>query len=311
MSLDKIAPTQHGKNLFCFGFGYTASYLSQRLMPCGWTVSGTTTDEGKAEELADFGITSHIFETLNPLQDPYFLLKDVTHILISIPPDASGDLVCDIHGLDLAELPNLEWVGYLSTTAIYGNREGDWVDEETPTAPMSKRGSHRLRAEQQWLEMYHKDQLPVHIFRLAGIYGPGRSAIDAVRSGTARRIDKTGHTFNRAHISDIVQTLIASMDQPTPGEIFNVSDDMPAPSHEVIKYACELMGMDIPELIPYEQIDMAPIVRSFYKENKRVKNDKIKQMLGVKLICPNYKVGLDNCFEFEKQFEELIDDEAV
>lgn len=309
---DYIAPEKsENKHLFCFGFGYTASYLSQHLKQFGWQVSGTTTSEEKCVEMEECGVHSYLFDSTQPLCDALQCLSDVTHILISIPPNIRGDLVYDMYEHDLRRLKNLEWVGYLSSTGIYGNRDGGWVGEDDMVAPTSKRGSERFKAENQWLKLFEKYDFPVEIFRLAGIYGPGRSALDSVRMGTARRIEKKGHKFNRIHIDDIVQTLIAAMNKPHAGAIYNVSDDMPVPSHEVIAYACELLGMDVPPVIPYEQVDLAPIVRSFYKENKAIKNDKIKEVLGVELLHADYRDGLRSCLSFEKELDQLIEENAT
>lgn len=295
------------KKLFCFGFGYTAAALSISLKKYHWQIAGTTTDEKKMSELQEFGIESYLFDKTHPLCAVDDTLKDVTHILLSIPPSEEGDIVFEFHGKEIAALPNLEWVGYLSTISVYGNYDGNWVDETTPVAPISRRGSLRLKAEEEWYSLYVEDGLPLHIFRLSGIYGPGRSSLDVVRSGNVRRIEKKGHVFNRIHIDDIVQILKASIAKPNAGEIYNLVDDMPVPSHEVIKYACNLLDIEVPPLIPYEEIDyLAPIVRSFYQDNKRIKNDKIKKELGVKLLYPNYKSGLDACLRSAQENNSLI-----
>jgi len=303
-----VSTEDTAKKLFCFGFGYTCSYLAQHLIDDGWSIGGTTTDPDNCEFLRDHGIDAILFNQSHPISNIENYLKDTTHILLSIPPNEYGDISYETHGHELCHLKNLEWIGYLSTTAVYGNQDGNWVNEETPPAPTSRRGSQRLIAENKWYEFYKRHNLPLHIFRLAGIYGPGRSAIDTVRMGTARRIKKEGHVFNRVFVDDIVQTLIASMNAPKPGEIYNVADDMPAPSHEVIEYAYNLLNMEPPPIIPFEQADLAPIVRSFYSDNKRIKNDKIKEELGVNLICPDFKSGLDACLEFEQEIEQAFED---
>ncbi len=287
------------QNLFCFGFGYTAGFLADSLASGGWEVAGTTTDPDKKISLRKRGVRAHIFDRHHPVPDPFQTFEDVTHIMLSVPPDAEGDPVFDVHAADLSALKRLKWVGYLSTTAVYGNQDGNWVDETTPPAPDTRRGSLRLKAERQWQSLYLNEGVPLHIFRLSGIYGPGRSAIDAVRSGTATRIEKPGHAFNRIHVSDIAQTLIASMHKPNPGSIYNLADDAPSPSHEVISFACNLLALDVPPLIPFDRADMPPIVRSFYKDNKRIRNDKIKNQLGVRLIHPDYRSGLQACLEAE------------
>ncbi len=301
-----LEPTLRNKKLFCFGFGYTAGFLGERLSACGWKVSGTTTSPAKRAFLKKNGLAAWLFDRDHAIPDPFNTFADVTHILLSVPPDGNGDPVFNTHGADLAALKKLEWVGYLSTTAIYGDQSGKWVDETTPPAPDSRRGSQRLKAEQQWQSLFLNEGLPLHIFRLSGIYGPGRSAIDSVRSGTARRIDKPGHAFNRVHVDDIVQTLIASMNKPRPGSIYNLADDEPSPSHEVIQFACNLIGIESPPLISYDQAEMAPIVRSFYKDNKRVRNDLIKSELGVQLSHPDYRSGLQACLEVEKETSDLL-----
>lgn len=295
----KILPAARDKKLFCFGYGYTASFLAERLKTCGWKIAGTTTDPEKRVFMKQAGVEAQLYDHNHTIMDPYHTFRDVSHVLLSIPPGADGDPVVDVHGLDLCKMPNIEWVGYLSTTAVYGNQDGNWVDELTPPEPTSRRGSLRLRAEQQWQFLHTNDALPLHIFRLSGIYGPGRSAIDSVRAGTARRIEKPGHVFNRIHVEDIVQTLVASMNKPNPGAIYNLADDLPSASHEVVTFACNLIGLDPPPLTQFDQTEMAPIVRSFYKDNKRVRNDLIKTELGVELLYPDYRSGLQACMEIE------------
>ncbi len=289
------------KHLFCFGHGYCSDYLGYDLTALGnWKVSGTTRDREKKQDLRDRGIKSYIFDDGHPLPDPLYILRDVTHLLISAPPGDDGDPVFNIHGNDLAKLKSLEWVGYLSTTGAYGDRGGGWVDENSEIRPTTIRGSRRAKAERQWLSLFKSHKLPVHVFRLAGIYGPGRSALDSVRAGVARRIDKPGHAFSRIHVEDIVQVLKASIDKPAPGEIYNLCDDEPVPSHVVIDYACELLNLPSPPLIPFEKADLVPIARSFYADNKRVKNDKIKTALGVELKYKNYREGLQACLDAEE-----------
>lgn len=292
------------KTLFCFGYGYCAAHLGRALSDCGqWRIMGTTRDNDKKRAMKLDGIQTYVFDNDKPLDDVRYMLRNVTHILISTPPSDVGDPVFNIHAHELAALPNLEWVGYLSTTGSYGDRDGAWVDETTVPRPTTKRGSRRLKAEEQWLSLHHKNNIPVHIFRLAGIYGPGRSAIESVRSGIARRIDKPGHAFSRIHVDDITQVLQASIHSAQPGVVYNVCDDLPAPSHEVIAEACALIGMEPPPLMSFDEVDMAPITRSFYKDNKRVRNDKIKRELNVVLKYPSYREGLRDCFDSEEQYD--------
>ena len=289
------------KHLFCFGYGYSCDYLGHELMQKGgWRISGTTRDPEKRKELRSRGVKAHLFDYDAPLPDLIYMLKDVTHIIISTPPSNDGGPTFNLHAKDILNLPKLEWVGYLSTIGPYGDRAGGWVDENSELRPTTKRGSRRKSVEEQWLSMLKTYDLPIHIFRLAGIYGPGRSALDSVRSGIAQRIDKPGHYFNRIHVEDVVQVLIASMLNKNPGEIYNICDDMPSLSHEVIDYACKLLKIESPPLIPFDKVDLAPIHQSFYKDNKRVRNDKIKNELSITLKYKNYKQGLQACLEAEE-----------
>jgi uncharacterized protein YbjT (DUF2867 family) len=287
-------------NLFCFGYGYSCDHVSRSLQMRGWHIVGTTRDPEKRALMKSQNIKAYIFDYDSPLDDALRYLRGTTHLLISTPPDDRGDPAFVLHGEDLRQIDTLQWIGYLSSTAVYGDRTGGWVDENSETRPNTKRGSRRLYAERQWLSLYEEAGLPVHIFRLAGIYGPGRSALDSVRAGNSRRINKPGHAFSRIHIDDIVQALTASMDKPNPGAIYNLADDLAAPSHELIKLACEMLDLPVPPLLPYEEADMAPITRSFYADNKRVKNDRIKSELGVKLEYPTYVEGLQACLDAER-----------
>ncbi len=295
------------KHLFCFGYGYSCDYIGHELMQRGgWRISGTTRDPDKRKDLRSRGVTAHLFDYNAPLPDPLYMLRDVTHLLICTPPSADGDPSFNLHAQDILDLPKLEWVGYLSTTSPYGDRGGKWVDETSEARPITKRGARRLEVERQWLSLFQAYQLPAHIFRLAGIYGPGRSALDSVRSGIARRIDKPGHAFSRIHVEDLVQVLLASMSAPNPGEIYNVCDDMPAPSHEVIEYACHLLGIEPPPLLSFHEVDLAPIAISFYADNKRVRNDKVKNAFDIKLKYLNYQDGLKGCLEAENYASSLL-----
>lgn len=291
----------HDKKLFCFGYGYTAEALGRSLLAQGgWRVAGTTRDGERLGDLRAQGVEAHLFDYTRPLPDVGKMLAGTTHLLLSAPPDENGSPVFRAHGAEIAALPGLEWVGYLSSTAVYGDRGGAWVDENDDVNPTTIRGTRRAIAEHQWCSLYKSCGLPVHAFRLAGIYGPGRSALDSVRAGYSRRIDKPGHAFSRIHVDDIVTVLHASIARPTPGKAYNVADDYPAPSHAVIAYACELLGLPTPPLIPYDAADLAPITRSFYEDNKRVRNDRIKQELGVRLAYPSYREGLAACLTAER-----------
>jgi nucleoside-diphosphate-sugar epimerase len=188
-----------------------------------------------------------------------------------------------------AQASRLDWLGYLSTTGVYGDARGDWVDESAPLTPATERGRRRVNAEASWSAI---PDLPLHIFRLAGIYGPGRGPFAKVRDGTARRIIKPGQVFSRIHVEDIAQVLEASMLNPEAGTVFNLCDDDPAPPQDVIAHAADLLDMEIPPETPFEEADLSPMARSFYSESKRVRNDRIKTDLGVTLKYPDYRAGL-------------------
>lgn len=278
--------------LFCFGLGYSALALARRLLAQGWSVAGTTRSEDKAEFLSAEGIEVHLFDRGRPLENPAAALAGTSHLLSSVPPDAAGDPVLDHHRSDIAAFESLAWLGYLSTTGVYGDRGGDWVDEESELTPTGERGRRRAAAEEAWLDLWERDALPVHLFRLAGIYGPGRSALESVRNGTARRIDKPGQVFSRIHVDDIAAVLRASIARPRPGAAYNLCDDEAAPPQEVIAYACELLGREPPPLVPFQEAQLSDMARSFYRDNKRVSNARIKDELGVALAYPNYREGL-------------------
>ncbi len=281
------------KKLFCFGFGYVAQNLARRLASQGFQIAGTTRNYETRDELREKGVEAYVFDNNHPLNNIEQAFHDVTHILISVAPGMDGDAAYLTHGDDLKYIPSLQWVGYLSATSVYGNHDGDFVTEETETNPGSRRGSLRVLAERQWMDLWYRDAVPVHLFRLAGIYGPGRSILETVRAGAAKRIHKPGQYFSRIHVDDISYILQQSMDNLYPGEVYNVADDYPSPSDEMVEYACNLLGEPVPELMSWDSSDLSPMATSFYKENKRVSNEKIKKELGVKLGYPSYKEGLE------------------
>lgn len=276
--------------LLVFGLGFSARVLARRLLAEGWRVAGTTRSADKRARLEAQGLEAHLFDRDHPL--PPDVLEGVTHVLVSVPPDEAGDPVAEAHGAALAALPDLRWLGYLSTTGVYGDRQGGWVDETTPVAPDVGRSERRVRAEDAWLALGREHGLPVHVFRLAGIYGPGRSAIDMVRGGRARRIIKPGQVFCRIHVEDITNVLQASMARPRPGAIYNLADDEPAPPEVPIEEAARLLGIAPPPAIPFEEADLSPMAASFYRDSRRVRNDRIKTELGVTLAYPTYREGL-------------------
>lgn len=276
------------KVLFCFGLGYSAAVLARRLAAEGWTVRGTTRKPEKAARLEARGYRLFPFSREQPLGDPAAALDGVTHILTSIAPDEAGDPVLDRHLADLKALPGLAWAGYLGTTAVYGDRQGGWVDEDSVIDPTLARADRRARAEAAWLG----SGLPTHIFRLAGIYGPGRNPFVNLKDGTARRIVKPGQVFSRIHVEDIAAVLEASIARPRPGAIYNVCDDEPAPPQDVVAYAAALLGVDPPPEQDYATADLSPMARTFYRDNRRVRNERIKRELGVRLAYPSYREGL-------------------
>jgi len=276
--------------LFCFGFGYTAQVLARRLAAEGWIVGGTCRTADKATALRATGFRVEVFDRDRPL--PREALDGVTHLLVSVPPDAAGDPVLAVHGEDIAGIDGLCWLGYLSTTGVYGDRGGGWVDETSELSPSGERGRRRVAAEAGWLDLWRRRSAPVHIFRLAAIYGPGRSPFDALRAGTAKRIDKPGQVFSRIHVKDLARVLAASISRPRPGAVYNVCDDDPAAPEAVVAYAAALLGMPAPPLVPLGAAVLSPTARSFYDDNKRVSNRLIRSELGLTLRYPDYRAGL-------------------
>lgn len=299
--------------LFCFGYSYTAKALARRLRsdPAGadWKIVATIRDEDEADALRAGGVETHLFGSAASRR----ALEKASHILISVPPAKDGDPVLAAYGETLAGL-SPTWLGYLSTTGPYGDCGGAWIDETAPTNPSGDRGRRRLEAERAWALFCQTHHLPLHIFRLPGLYGPGRSALDRVRGGTARRIVKQGQVFSRIHIDDLATILKASMDNPDlgpgsgsgsgtkalyKGVIYNVADDLPAPPQDVTAFAAELLGLAPPPEIPFEAADLSPMARSFYADNKRISNRLIKSRLGISLQYPTYREGLKAILDAE------------
>ena len=274
--------------MFCFGLGYSAQVLARGLAAEGWRIAGTC--RADKTDLKACGYEIHRFDGSAPLDDPVKALAGTTHLLSSVPPGASGDPVLARHGVDIEKIESLEWIGYLSTTGVYGDREGGWVDESAELSPSGERGRRRVVAEAAWFVLDTK--AAVQSFRLAGIYGPGRSALDTVRQGRARRIVKPGQVFSRIHVDDIAKVLRASIARPNSGAAYNVCDDAAAPPEDVITFACNLLGVAPPPEIAFEDAELSEMARSFYRDNKRVSNKRIKETLGVELRWPNYRDAL-------------------
>lgn len=280
-------------HLICFGFGFSARALATRLAPQGWRVTGTSRSAEGVEQIRAQGFEAARFDGTAPSDEVACALETASHLLISAPPGDDGDPVLEQHRSDIVSAPHLKWIGYLSTIGVYGDRAGAWVDETTPEAPASQRSKRRLTAEQSWLAIARPGTgTAVQVFRLAGIYGPGRSAIDQVRSGRARRIVRPGQVFNRIHVEDIATTLAAAIATGGAHHIYNVTDDEPAAPQDVIVHAARLLGVPPPPEVPIEEAELSPMAQSFYSELKRVRNDRIKQDLGVRLGYPTYREGL-------------------
>jgi nucleoside-diphosphate-sugar epimerase len=256
--------------LFCFGLGYTALVLARRLRARGWTVGGTVLSENKRAELAAEGLAAELFAAAE-------VPPGTTHVLSSVPPDEEGDPVLRRFA---GKIQPVDWAGYLSTTGVYGDTGGTIVDETAPLRPTGERGRRRVAAEAAWLSA----GLP--------IYGPGRNALEQVRAGTARRVHRPGHVFSRIHVEDIAAVLEASMARPNPGAVYNVCDDEPAEPAEVVAEAARLLGRDPPPLVPFAEAELSPMARSFWDDNRRVSNARIKRELGVRLAYPTYREGL-------------------
>ncbi|WP_292294210.1 SDR family oxidoreductase [Marivita sp.] len=274
------------KTLLSLGHGYSATYLAKRLLPHGWRIAGTTRDPDHFGALHAQGVTPLLWDRDAIL--PW--LENASHVLVSAGPTESGDPSLALLKSDIeAQAARLTWLGYLSTTGVYGDAKGDWIDESAPLTPATERGRRRVTAEAAWASI---PDLPLHIFRLAGIYGPGRGPFAKVRDGTARRIIKPGQVFSRIHVEDIAQVLEASMTHPKPGTVYNLCDDDPAPPQDVIRHAATLLGVEAPPETPFDEAELSPMARSFYSESKRVRNDRIKSDLGVTLKYPDYRAGL-------------------
>lgn len=273
------------RKLVCLGFGYCARALARAVAGEFREVVGTARRADRARALLTDGFAVLPFDAPG-------LLDGATHLLISAPPEAEGDPVLAALGDAIAGLSGIAWIGYLSTTGVYGDRRGGWVSEDDAPNPGEARSTSRLAAERAWLAFGDTQDAPVHIFRLAGIYGPGRNALDRLRAGTARRIVKPGQVFSRVHVEDVAKVLQASIARPQTGRVYNIADDEPASQEEVVAFAAGLLGIAPPPEEPFESAELSPLARSFYSECRRVRNDRIKQELGVVLRYPTYREGL-------------------
>jgi dTDP-4-dehydrorhamnose reductase len=279
-------------SLLCVGLGYSAQVFAAHVAAKGGRIAGTSTTADGAARIAALGYDAVVFDGSAPSEPLRAALASATHILISAPPDADGDPLLRHHANDIARESRLAWIGYFSTIGVYGDHGGAWIDETAPAHPTSIRSRWRLDAENAWLDLGRRANIRIEVFRLPGIYGPGRGPLEAVRKGTARAIVKPGQVFNRVHVEDIANVLAAAIARPTEHAIYNVTDDEPAPSHEVLAYAAAQLGLPAPPLVDFDSADLTPMARSFYSECKRASNARIKSALGVTLLFPTYRDGM-------------------
>ncbi len=272
------------KHVLFLGFGFSASTLAAGLDKSEWRITGTSRSAESAAAITALGHDGVVFDGLEEIP------QSVTHIVSSIPPDDDGDPVLRRFAAQLTE--RFTWVAYLSTTGVYGDHGGAWIDEATPLTPNTERGQRRCHAEMAWLGLHESQGLPVHFFRLAGIYGPGRNALLSVRDGTAKRIIKPGQVFSRIHVEDIAGILLGSMAKPNPGRGYNVADDFPCPPQDVIAHAATLLGMPVPPDIAFAEATLSPMARSFYADSKRVSNARVRAELDYIFRYPSYREGL-------------------
>ncbi len=278
-------------HLLCFGFGFSAQALAAILPEDEWAVTGTSRSPQGCDRIRALGFDAAVFNDETPLKSS--MLDGVSHIVVSAPPGKTGDPVLKLHGADLARRSaHIKWLAYLSTTGVYGDRQGGWVDETSSLQPSTARGNARLAAETGWMNLWRDAGLAVHLFRLAGIYGPDRNQLQSLRNGKTRRVIKQGQVFSRIHVADIAGILRASMEKPNPGSAYNVCDDEAAPPQDVVAYAAELLGIEPPPEIAFEDAELSDMAKSFYAESKRVSNQKVKTELGYSFIYPTYHQGL-------------------
>ena len=276
--------------LFCFGMGYSARATVARMKPHLAKVWGTTRSGDRKAAIAALGAEPVVWVGEAPDAELTAALSEATHVLISAAPDGDGDPVLNACADLLAET-RPQAICYLSTVGVYGDHDGAWVDEASECRPVSQRSVRRVAAERQWIAFSETTGIPVSIIRLAGIYGPGRGPFRKLKDGTSRRIVKPGQVFNSIHVDDIAQICAAALLKRASG-IFNGADDQPSPPQDVIVYAAHLLGIEPPPELAFDEADMTEMARSFYGENKRVKNVRIKTELGVTLIHPTYREGL-------------------
>ncbi len=279
-------------HLLCIGMGYSAAAVARLLAPQGWRITGTSRSADGLAAITAMGFQACLFDGAAAGPELAQVIAASTHCLVSVAPGAASDPVLAACNEHLAAAPDLRWIGYLSTVGVYGDSGGAWVDEETPPAPRQERTVRRLEVELAWLAFGVAAHKSVQIFRIAGIYGPRRNPLLNLLEGTAQRIVKPGQVFNRIHVADIAQGVAAGIERGQPGRIYNLTDDEPAPPDEVIVYAASLLGMPPPPPVPFAEARLSPMAASFYAGNRRVRNERLRQELGVDLLYPTYREGL-------------------
>ncbi len=293
---------------FIFGLGYIGQHLAQSLMADGWQVAGTCRSKEKQADLEGKGIEAHIFTGEAPMDNGPDLLSGTTHLVSTLyaggsraeSEDDMFDYVVRYHGKDLASLSSLNWAGMISATSVYGKVDGDWVDETYPIKPALEGGGADVVAERQWQELRQKEGVPIHIFRLTHIYGPGRNQLRGVVKGSVQRIDNEGRFSCRIHVDDIVGILRASMAKPNPGAVYNMADDKPTENRVPLEYSCELMGVELPPLLPFDRDKLPPRIVQLFLASRRIKNDRVKDELGYAFKYPTYREGLASMVDLEK-----------
>lgn len=279
-------------NILILGLGYSAGFFARAALARGWEVTGTVRSAEKAAELSREGIRTLVFGGFAVSSALAKAVAEADAVLVSVQPAEDGDPALGPLRAALTAAPNLRWIGYLSTIGVYGDQGGAWIDEVAPTAPTNARTRQRVEIEEAWLQLGRDSGKPVQIFRLSGIYGPGRNAITKLRNGTANRLIKPGQVFNRIHVDDIAGVLMASLAQPRQGAVYNVTDDEPGPPQDVITFAAELTGLEPPPETPFEQAKLSPMAASFYGESKRVSNALVKREFGYAFRYPTYREAL-------------------
>jgi nucleoside-diphosphate-sugar epimerase len=284
-------------NLFCFGLGYSAQHFIKAHGDQFETIAATARSHYAVERLGDPRITGYMFDAERADPEIARALAKADALLVSIPPDASLDPVLAKFGRLLAQLPQRLKIVYLSTIGVYGDRQGEWIDETRVPMPKLPRSVARLRAEKAWQALARDNRKTIQILRLAGIYGPGRNTLIQLRDGTAQRVVKEGQVFNRIHVADIATAIAASLAYKGANDVWNVTDDEPAPPQDIVVYAAKLMGVPPPPEEDFSTAVLSPMARSFYEENKRIANTKMKTELGVALSYPTYREGLKGLWD--------------